>query len=168
MSKGRPCPWVNTPRPWAALGTVCKQHREFTFVFQRRHSLRWSSTGPSGDHFSCSWNPDPESSQGTGARHAHTHTPGTLRTQSASVLRARDFPSQNTQQTFYASLPQMAQEPQKTKKKKCQTTAQKGWERTHVFPESDHLLGNLSPWKCFSTKKCDKRVFLPVSERGVG
>lgn len=31
-----------------------------------------------------------------------------------------------------------------------------------LFPEFDHLFEILSPWRCFPTKKCDKRVFLPV------
>lgn len=26
VSKGRLCPWVQAPGPWAAMGTVCKQH----------------------------------------------------------------------------------------------------------------------------------------------
>lgn len=31
VSKGSLCPWVHAPEPWPVMGTVCKQHREFTF-----------------------------------------------------------------------------------------------------------------------------------------
>lgn len=44
-------------------------------TFHRQCSLRWSSTGPSGDPFSCSWSPDPEASQGTQAWDTQQATP---------------------------------------------------------------------------------------------
>ncbi|EGW11911.1 hypothetical protein I79_022171 [Cricetulus griseus] len=31
VSKGRICPWVHTPGPWTAMGTVCEQHRVCPF-----------------------------------------------------------------------------------------------------------------------------------------
>lgn len=140
------------------------------FVFQRRRSLRWSSTGPSGDHFSCSWNPDPESSQGTRAR--LTHTPGTTRAQLASVLKApRLSLPKDTTDLICIFTSDGSGAPKNKEERKVSNhghKTQKRQKRTRVFPESDHLFGNLSPWKCFSTKKGDKRVFLPVFKRGVG
>lgn len=44
-------------------------------TFQGRCSRRWSSTGPSGEHFSCSWSPDPESSQGGQAQNTQWGPP---------------------------------------------------------------------------------------------
>lgn len=54
VSKGRICPWVHTPGPWTAMGTVCKQCRACPFrLSQAAHSgvklaLPWISSPAPG------------------------------------------------------------------------------------------------------------------------
>lgn len=49
VSKGRLCPWVHAPGPWPAMGTVCKQHGEFTFyiswAMESQMEFNWSCRG---------------------------------------------------------------------------------------------------------------------------
>lgn len=133
------------------------------FTFPRRCSLRCSSTGPSGDHFSCSWSPDPESSQGTQAQHTQQGTP--VPTQHLCP-KPQDFAFQNTQQTLHVSSSQTGQEPHHNRERRKENVKPGGIKlkpkKTCLFPEFELLFGILSPWKYFSTKKCDRRAFLPV------
>lgn len=62
VSKGRLCPWVHAPGPGQLWELSASSAGSSHFTSQRRHSLRWTSTDPSGHHFSCSQSPDPEPS----------------------------------------------------------------------------------------------------------
>lgn len=63
------------------------------------------------------------------------------------------------------------QEPHKNrgqKEGKCQTMGLKRKQtnkKSRLLPGSDHLFGILSPWRCSSTKNCDKRAFPTVLKK---
>lgn len=119
-----------------------------------------------GINFSCSWSPDPESSQGTRAR--RTHTPGTTRAQLASVLKApRLSLPKDTTDLICIFTSDGSGGPKKKEERKVSNHRHKDRKR-HTYLQNLTTYSGMSPWKCFSTKKGDPRVFLPVFKRGVG